>query len=396
MLHLFNPGHEYALLNQSPYYTAPSNIVKMQEELAFIASWYANEGDMVLVYDDLSKDFKKSIKKIDLKVRTISLKKIAKFREDIKDQKVELWGITPQAIHLFEEINNTYRINISTPQWDNRFVDLGSRKKAQECLSFLIDKNSDIQSDVLPQIHTSLETIDEAVNSSPFKLLAKAPFSSSGRGLLWLPVDGLTRTENQILHGILKKQSYVVIEKALNRKMDFAMEFNIADNDVEFLGYSLFNTNEKGVYLGNYLGRQERILEKIGELIEIDILNKIKSDLIQFFKTHYCQIYNGYVGVDMMIYEENGQYFLQPCIEINMRNNMGILSLKLSDKFLLETSEGHLHIDFSSKGNTYSQHLEDTNAYPLKIEDGRVKSGYLPLCPVLQDSSYRAYIIATE
>ena len=32
-------------------------------------------------------------------------------------------------------------------------------------------------------------------------------------------------------------------------------------------------------------------------------------------------------------------------------------------------------------------------AYPLTIENGKIREGYLPLCPVTKDTKYRAYIL---
>lgn len=393
MLHFFNPGHEYALLNHSPYYTPPSSMVKMQQELAYIACWYANEGDIVLGFETLTDDFKESIENIHKKVQYISIKEIGDNRELLKNQTISLWGISPQAIHFFEGLNKRYDLNLNIPQWDSGLIELGSRRKAQECLSFLIEKNQEIQEDILPQIHITLNSIEDLVTNTPYKLLAKAPYSSSGRGLLWLPIGELTRTERQILHGILKKQKYVSIEKALNKQLDFAMEFKINVESVDFIGYSLFKTNKKGAYLCNSVDKQEHLKHEIEAYISANSLDKIKADLVDFFRSQYSSVYNGYIGVDMMVYEENGDYFLQPCVEINMRNNMGIVALNFSNKYLNPSSNGRLYIDFSAKGDIYEKHLSDIEKYPLIKDNGKIKSGYLPLCPVKSNNSYRAYII---
>lgn len=393
MIHFFNPGHEYALLNQSPYYTYPSNIVKLQQELASVAIWYANDGDIVIGFEELTDSFEEYTKGICKNVHYIPLSEIEAKKNLLKNQVISLWGISPQAIHFFEELNKQYELDLVIPQWNNQFVELGSRKKALECLSFLVKENQQIQENTLPQIQTSLESIEKLVNTTSHKLLAKAPYSSSGRGLLWLPLGELTRTERQILNGILKKQSYVSIEKALNKKLDFAMEFEINSQNVEFIGYSLFNTNEKGAYQSNYIGRQENIVKQLEEFIDSAFLKKIKTDLIQFLTTHYQPLYEGYIGVDMMIYEETGLFHLQPCIEINMRNNMGILSLNFSEKYLSPNSRGNLYIEFSSKEDIFQKHINDMEQYPLATKDGKIRTGYLPLCPVNCSSSYRAYII---
>jgi hypothetical protein len=96
----------------------------------------------------------------------------------------------------------------------------------------------------------------------------------------------------------------------------------------------------------------------------------------------------------MMIYQENEYYYLHPCVEINMRYNMGYLSLQLHQHFIEKESEGHFYIDFDpSPSKTYLKHKELEQKYPAVFTDNRIQSGYIPLCPVINNCKYTAYII---
>lgn len=394
MLRFFNPGHEYALLNQSPYYTLPANLVRMQQELAFLSFWYSEPGDWILLEKGFDNQYKQQVENVlGLKINSLTTTNIQKHRAQIKVQKVDLWGISPQAIHTFKELNKQYNLNLVIPEWRQEYVGLSSRETSQKCLQFIINENQTISESLLPLFHPSLESVEEAVNTTPFQLLSKAPYSSSGRGLLWLPETGLTRTERQILHGIIKKQGLVSTEKALNRKLDFAMEFHVSNSQIDFLGYSLFKTNKKGAYLCNYLASQEKILSQIGNYISTDLLKDVIVSIKKFIENNISSVYTGYLGVDMLVYEEEGHYYLHPCVEINMRNNMGIVSLNLSSRYVDENSEGYFYIDFSAKDDIYEKHLEDIANKPICFANKKIKSGYFPLCPVCKTNKYRAYMI---
>ncbi|WP_108821854.1 hypothetical protein [Dysgonomonas sp. Marseille-P4361] len=386
----FNPGHETAVLNASKYYTAPANVVAMQRELSFLPAWYGSSNDVVLVeslteYEDFYPAISKQFPLLPKPIDATSIR-------DYKNEEVVLWGISPQAIHYMRSICDTSCI---IPDWERECLLLHSRETAKECLIKLIDTVEGISKSIIPQFHTQLETIEETVNISSSQLLAKAPYSSSGRGLLWLHQTGITRTEKQILHGILKKQGAVSVEQVLEKDMDFAMEF-IVDNqgDISFEGYSLFFTNAKGSYLGNYLMSQKEIIAQLTCKISSGVLLQVQEKLTLILKEKYAPVYKGCIGVDMMLYKENGEYKLHPCLEINMRYNMGYLATKLYERYVDPTSKGMFKIDFSAKsGDIFTRHQENINNHPLSLEGGRIQKGYLPLCPVTEDSHYWAYIL---
>ena len=97
----------------------------------------------------------------------------------------------------------------------------------------------------------------------------------------------------------------------------------------------------------------------------------------------------------MLIYQnKNGDFAIHPCIEINTRYTMGMVALRISQKYLASKARGEMSITYESKpGEAYARHCFMKKAYPLEIEDGKIKEGYLSLCPVTKDTRYRAYIL---
>ena len=391
-LYYFNPGHESAIQNTSPYYTAPANLVNMQADLSHLPAWYAdNVTDFVLINKPLSRNFKKEISNNLFLAKGITTKELA-----LKSpcSTVHLWGKSPQALHYFDQLNNQNGLNLQLPIWNENLLQLTSRETAKECLKQLTDNILSIHEIQLPQYCNSLEDVESIVRNSDCQLLAKAPYSSSGRGLLWLPIGELTRVERQILHGIIRKQEKVSIEKVLDKQLDFAMEFDVTNQGVNFEGYSLFQTNSKGAYISNFIGSQANIEKTITSYIDLSILEEVKSELISILKNKFSSIYEGCVGVDMMVYKESGVNRLHPCIEINIRDNMGLLAISIYRKHITQGSNGFLFLDFSREdGDLLNKDKQMREQHPLLIENNRIKSGYVSLCPVLEKTNYRAYLI---
>lgn len=395
MIFYFNPGHETAVHNASPYYTSPANIVRMQHELAYLPAWYGQREDVVLIYDLSNQDFFNYISNhLEHIPKPITQNEL----NDFSSSEVSLWGVSPQAIYVFDELKKELNVELDCPEWRDEFKYLNSRLSAKDCLEEVVKNVQGISGNILPRFYDNLADIESVVDKSNVQYLAKAPYSSSGRGLLWLPVTGLTRTERQILHGILKKQGVVSVERVLDKQTDFAMEF-MCDGmgGISFEGYSLFKTNGKGAYSGNYIGGQDYIKNQLIRYLPSSLLEDIKNVLTEILREKYALLYKGCIGIDMLVYRENDRYLLHPCLEINMRYNMGYLALKLYENHILSSSYGQFNLVFSAiEGSIFNQHQQMQQSYPSLFENKRLKKGYLPLCPVNENSKYWAYILIED
>ena len=102
--------------------------------------------------------------------------------------------------------------------------------------------------------------------------------------------------------------------------------------------------------------------------------------------------YDNYLGVDMMICFENDEYKLHPCVEINLRMNMGTVARILYDRFISSISGGFFNIEhFSQKINPVTIHEEMMARYPLNYDkSGRITSGYLSLTDINENTSFHA------
>ena len=398
MIHYFNPDHETAVLNASKHYHPPAHVAKIQTDLAFLPAWYASDGDFVFMDSSLPERFILSCKSLNLQVNPVTPGDFSGNRETFLQSAIEMWGISPQSIHFFEKINKHWDLSLVIPQWKEEFRFLASRFASRQLLAGLLDRISGIDHDVLPHFISDIETIEQQIIQSQVPLLIKSPYSSSGRGLLRLPSGKFPQSEKQIIRGMLKKQKQVSIEKILDKRLDFSMQFEITDSEeTKFIGYSIFQTNAKGAYEKSRLDSQSRLEKQIIHRIDPEILFQTHRTLIERIKEMYAPYYSGVIGVDMLIYKEGNSHRLHPCVEINMRKTMGYLAIRLTEKYLHPGSHGELLIEYNRDPQTTVQkHNQLHKQYPLIIENGCIHSGYLSLCPVKLTTNYHAYILINE
>ncbi|GHT09660.1 hypothetical protein FACS189426_08620 [Bacteroidia bacterium] len=373
MIHYFNPGHETAVLNGSKFYRPAIPVLKMQADLASLPAWYAAPDDYVLLSNQA-------------------------IPQEARNEQVALWGISPQSIHFFEKLNKQYDLQLKIPEWKEEYRFLGSRFASQQALARLMDAIPEIENDILPQFFSDMDEIEKCLMQSQEKQLLKSPYSSSGRGLVWLPPGELARSERQIISGMLKKQSRVSIEKALDKQLDFSMHFeNTPEGETKFIGYSIFQTNAKGAYEKSFLANQNALEKQISAFIDKDLLRIVQNTINKILNDLYSTNYTGNIGVDMLVYLSGGQYKLNPCVEINMRKSMGYLAVRLFENYLHPDVHGEFFVEYHPDSKAlYQKHLELQQQYPLVFENGLIKSGYQNLCPVTETSNYHAFIIIAQ
>ena len=392
MIHYFNPGHETAVLHASKHYHPPVHVAKMQADLAFLPAWYASDGDFVCMEANLPDDFIP----LNNTVKPIIPDDFITNPNQFISSEISLWGISPASVHFFERINAERKLSLQIPEWKEDFRFLGSRWASQKILSHLMNVIPGIEKQILPRFFSDINEIEKQIIESREKQLAKSPYSSSGRGLLWFPSGKLRQSEKQILKGMLKKQSAVSLEKALDKRLDFSMHFETkANGETAFAGYSVFQTTARGAYEKSRLAGQPILEKQITDFIGNDSLFQTQIALTEIIREMYAPYYTGNIGVDMLAYQSEGRYKLHPCVEINMRKSMGYLAICLFEKYLHPDSQGEFFTEYNPNPQiTVQKHKAQQKQYPL-ITDKRnlIRSGYLNLCPVTETTNFHAYIL---
>jgi hypothetical protein len=202
----------------------------------------------------------------------------------------------------------------------------------------------------------------------------------------------------------LQQQGAVVVEPLYRKVNDFAMEFYSTGNGdaLTFVGYSRFVTDANGAYEGNVLATDEEIERELSTYVSREALHAVCAELQASLTSRIGACYRGYVGVDMMICQikkENQKWemYLHPCVEVNLRMNMGVVAHILYERYVALGCQGRFMVEYYSTPEELKKiHLQRIADYPLELSaDGRIIKGYQPLTPVGRETQYIAWMMVS-
>lgn len=388
-LYIFNPWHDMALANFTPYFKVSSEILRMSCDLCFLPVWYAPSDAYIRIYDtDTAETF---------------ISQVSEFRRFEKSRFVENgfacdivpWGWSPSLVHMLvkDGVDSSFLPNHETL---DKIRSLSGRQRCVDVLSELSVVESTCGKAFCCY---SMEDVKNYLQIYG-KLILKSPWSGSGRGLCRVSPDVWSKNIEGWISRILRTQGCVMAEPIYNKVCDFAMEFySSPEGSVSFAGYSLFETDAFGNYKQNLLLSDDEIETRLLSYnISFDTLREVRRRLIDIFNNMIAGAYTGYFGVDMMLCFQDEEMLLHPCVEINMRMNMGVVSRIIYDRYLSSSSHGYFVTEhYNSDGEALLSHRKMLSEQPLVLDsDGRIKSGYLTLTPVLSSTRYQAYVIVKE
>lgn len=367
---------------------SPQAIRWLAQDLALLPIWYAEPGSSVLVVQNSDKAYYDYLKDL------FDLDTFLLIESDTDFTKLDLqpypWGWNLAVRRKFERLGFA-EIRLKSTQEIDVVRNLSSRVWMRLLLNSL-PLNSSLcgESEVLRNLDDLLSV---AIDFERF--LLKAPFSGSGRGLKWCRY-GLDKASLSWFDNTIKQQKAVIAEPIYERVEDFAMEFEILDSaQIDFIGYSYFKTTDNGVYLGNHLLSDDEFCLRIEhEYFEDGFLLSVRQQLMQVLLAHYGQGYRGVLGVDMMVCKANdGSFKLHPCVEVNLRMNMGVVARRFYERYVSQGKQGSFAVDFSkTKGEALALHLERQKKHPLVLEEGKIVSGYLSLSAITSESRCQAWV----
>lgn len=317
-LYIFNPENDMALADGHPGYTAPAQIQQMRRELWWLPQWWAEEEDIVWNGEE----------RLNLS----------------DDTRILPWGWSPALCHQLELAG----VQASLLPSQDKIEQIRQLSHRQTAVSLLQELRSELPLDGhlagQSALCQSIEETEETVNQYGEALL-KSPWSSSGRGLM--------KTDNPQWKAwtkrILKAQGSVVVEQFLHKVTDFALEFWLdGKGGVEYRGLSLFYTNERGAYLGNWVAPEEQKLAWLAQYIPLQYLQEIRA----WWTARLSRFdYAGPVGIDMMLAQEG----ICPCIETNWRWTMGLVSCLVAEqgrygRMVVEYIYGHYSAEVEAFG----------------------------------------------
>ncbi len=324
-LHIFNPDTDYALANGGQWYTPPSSVVELRKSLALLPALYATpHADAILLLDTPSTPVE-SLLHYDIAVskglRIFTMRDLAKSSLHIDSMMVEPWGWN-QAMRRFVVNKIGHTPGLPTAEAMDRLRQLSHRRTTIAFMQW-IKEHSDIMTS---EIMIPEEVFDTSCAMEAFgkdsRRFFKTPWSSSGRGIL-LSDDLEARHVEPWVRGIIEKQGSVMMEKVYDKVLDFASEWRCSQGNVEFLGWSVFETSRRGKYHGQIEGSQAELIDIIGRSINVRPQSIIEEQQ-EALASLIAEDYDGPLGIDMLATTSGA---VNPCVEINLRHTMGMLNL---------------------------------------------------------------------
>lgn len=390
-IYLFNPDTDLALACNQTNYLPPANVARMAADLALLPAWYADAGSSILAPSAYHVDFlTEATHRFPLSIQLVTPPEL----NEHPQASLQPWGWNPALRQrLLQSGIDEASLPSSTALQHRRT--LASREQLSHWLTFFEeDEDCCGQSFNLYTLQACREFVESRTG-----VVLKAPWSGSGKGLNWCKGTFTPSISGWCAH-VLKEQQVVTGMPIYNKVEDFAMEFFIDHHQtVHFAGYSLFETNATGAYRGNCLLSDTDIELRLTRHLPLSALLRIRQRLQSLIADEIAPYYDGYLGIDMMICQDNatGRYRIHPCAEVNLRMNMGVVALVFRQHFLAHGSTGWLRIDYAPSPQSLQQrHEYDLHNLPALIKEGRLVSGYLPLTPITPQSRYRACVYADD
>ena len=327
-LHIFNPEHDIALASNLSNFTAPHAGRLLRNDLGFLPGLWASKDDCILVEHEESaqKAYRRVCHRLvklgmtdslpALNTQFVSTKRIV-YRQET--QYIQPWGWDRAIRRELERIGFALPL-LYTEEQLAQIRQLSHRRTSAQFLPSLQMEGT---------IGEAFEcaTLDEvrALLGHYGRVVLKAPWSSSGRGVRFLrSADEIGNFANWIVN-IIKTQGSIMVEPYYNKVKDFGMEFTVdKDGHIHYCGLSLFHT-VNGAYEGNILATENVKRKMIERYVSMDLFDMVKQNIM--LRLHLGG-YVGPFGIDMMVTKEG----LHPCVEINLRRTMGHVALAISPK----------------------------------------------------------------
>ncbi|MCH5347239.1 MAG: hypothetical protein J1E63_09025 [Muribaculaceae bacterium] len=323
-LHLFNPENDLALATNEPHYTPRARATLLARAGGLLPAWMAAQGDCYYVPTASQTDVDFMQKRFGIECKI--------FSETDVIEAVEPWGWSLYARNVFRNVGVDTKL-LPDDATLAQYRQLSSRATAYKINQYIKET---VDGQLLPPDAIVTDVADEAiayiarVNGNAY---VKAPWSSSGRGVFPAATMPVATLGKQI-EGIIKRQGFVTIETALNKRLDFAALFESRDGMARFIGWSVFDTFDRCAYNGNIVAPQAYLQTYIeSRLSDESHLSIILEKLTGAVNQLIAPLYEGRFGVDMMIYRAaDGRCLIAPCIEVNLRKTMGMVALGIAER----------------------------------------------------------------
>ena len=396
----FNPTCELAVANGSFSYMPPLLLQEMERDLAVLPFIFGSENDFVITETKPSDKYVEELNNLGFKVpKFCTLSELEAIPED-SFEAICPWGWSPAAHFKLKKLkakcSEEFKSNPSY-NWQQTHQLLFERSTSLNILTDILNNNLQpwFINKSLTGVHvTSVYEIEKLMKEHQ-SLVLKAPLSSSGRGIQIIRSKTLNNSNKAWISGVMKQQNYLIAEPFLEKLADLSFQFRITESaKIDYLGFTFFETNSNGQYKGTLINTS------LADIFPDENLNELEEMIIKTAKiigeelksSVYTNLHRGFLGVDAMVFRNEKQIMIQPCIEINCRMNMGILTILLQN-YIQREAKGKFELFYGQKGNFEIFAKREQKINPPVIVNGKINAGFFPLVEPTHHQRFGAYFL---
>jgi hypothetical protein len=319
-VYLFNPEHDLALAHGGHNYTAPPFARQFRYDLRLLPAWLAPPDSCIAVPDDAPIDEdRRWLQNHGLNITPVPISKIA----DFGDCRIHPWGwdaalryrllqagVLPEYLPINEQLDLIRRLS-------HRRTSVAVHQALGEAFS------------PCPVELTSLADVVDFMRQHPGCYL-KMPWSGSGKGIYRVIDPQGDKHVLRWIEGALNRQGSLLCEVGLDRVQDFAVECDCSNGKTSLTGYSVFDSDFHSQF---GTGRVAPMEEHHQYLIDMyPGIDQVVASTITALDNVIAPHYSGPVGIDMMMYKkQDGTIALNPCVEVNLRMTMGMVTAAMGE-----------------------------------------------------------------
>ena len=320
-VYLFNPEHDLALAHGEHNYTAPPFARRLRHDFRLLPAWVVPAGSFIAIPDDCPiEEDRRWLNDRHLEITPVPVGDIAQ----LGPCRIHPWGWDATLRHqlLQAGVLPEYLPTDGQLEWIRRLSHRRTSIAVHQALG-----------EAFSPCPVELDNYDEvmAFASSHPGCYLKMPWSGSGKGI-YRVID--PQGDNHVprwIEGALKRQGSLLCEVGLDRLQDFAIECECRDGLVMLTGYSIFDSDFHSQFGSGRVAPMDELHQILSGLYHD--FDSVSVQVLQAIEALIAPHYNGPLGIDMMIYrDENGTIALNPCVEVNLRMTMGMVTAAMGSR----------------------------------------------------------------
>ncbi|MGN1245121.1 MAG: hypothetical protein ACI4UN_00670, partial [Muribaculaceae bacterium] len=344
LLYIFNPENDLALAYGEEGYTAPPAARQLRRDLQMLPVWWSEPGSTILSQCcDADAEWLKGMgAAFGIDARCIAINHLQNHCFGYRP-----WGWNRDLRRRLlnecvaaEQLPEVQHIDKLRELSHRRISQVIHRKVGQVLREKWEVRYGNSQGLVLPEVPHEAYSVDEVRRYERLhpQCYIKAPWSSSGHGV-YRVLEPESRNFEIWTQGVINRQGSIMCEPALTPVQDFAMEYCCRGGKAVFVGYSVFGNDSHSAFSGGIVAREDILREMIVKQMDEAsawLLDAVREAVRAAVEEMIAPHYDGYLGVDMMLYDDVGVVRLNPCIEVNLRMTMGAVTAIFAQRFLAE------------------------------------------------------------